>query len=245
MLTAIIRSICIIVGLFFIAKLFGKKQLSKLSFFEYLVGITVGDIAGALSLDMDLDLKSGVATIIIWAMVPIVISYGSIKSQRFHNFIEGQPTVFIENGVIDENNLRKEKYTADELLEQLRKKSIFSFAEVQYAILETTGELSVLLKKEHHPVTIKDLNIPFSNTPEPKTIIIDGEIKENILQEIGLSKRWIQEAIRRYEKRTEDVFIAEIDHQGRLSVDFFNNSTTSKKEYFSKTFREKSTYYDK
>ncbi|KHF30569.1 hypothetical protein LR68_00940 [Anoxybacillus sp. BCO1] len=117
-----IRSICILIGLFVITKLLGKKQLSKLSFFEYIAGITIGDIAGSMSMDLDIRLTEGITSILIWSLFPVAISIISLRSKKFRDFVEGNSTVFIKNGKILEDNLKKEKYTADELLEQLRKK---------------------------------------------------------------------------------------------------------------------------
>lgn len=144
----VIRSVCIIGGLFFITKLLGKKQLSKLSFFEYIVGITVGDIAGTITMDIDLNILNGVVSILIWTLFPIVISHISLKSKKFRDIVEGKATTFIQEGKILEENLKYEKYSTDELLEQLRKKNIFQVSDVEFAILETNGELSVLLKKK-------------------------------------------------------------------------------------------------
>jgi uncharacterized membrane protein YcaP (DUF421 family) len=130
-----VRSVSLIVGLFIITKLLGKKQLSKLSFFEYIAGITIGDIAGTLSMDLELNLINGITSILIWSLFPLLISVISLKSKTFRDFVEGNSTVFIKNGKIMEDNLKKEKYTADELLEQLRKKNVFRVADVEFATL--------------------------------------------------------------------------------------------------------------
>ena len=105
----VVRSVMLIVGLFVITKLLGKKQLSSLSFFEYIVGITVGDIAGTLSMDPDLSLKDGIASMIVWSFVPFAISMISLKSRVFRQIVEGRSTVFIDKGKIIEKNLHKEK----------------------------------------------------------------------------------------------------------------------------------------
>lgn len=117
-----LRSIFILLSLFVITKLLGKKQLSKLSSFEYITGITVGSIAGTLSMDLQLPLSEGLMSILLWFIFPLIFSYLSLKSIKFRRFAEGKPSIFIHNGEINEAALKKEKYSVDELLEQLRKR---------------------------------------------------------------------------------------------------------------------------
>ena len=219
----VIRSFSIIIGLFIITKLLGKKQLSKLSFFEYIVGITIGDIAGTLSMDPDLQIKNGVTSILIWSLFPLVTSRIALKSKLFRNWIEGNPTVFVQDGKILEDNLRKEKYTTDELLEQFRKKNVFHVEHIQYATLESNGELNILLKKEHQPVTYLDLfskSIPYR---EPQTVIMDGNILVEPLAKIGLSKNWLKAELEKLKILPENVFLAQVDSLGKLWIDLYDD----------------------
>ncbi|TXC90714.1 DUF421 domain-containing protein [Metabacillus litoralis] len=220
----IIRSISIIFGLFFITKLLGKKQLSKLSFFEYITGITVGDIAGTLSMDIELNLVNGISSILIWSLVPIVISIFSLKSKGFRDIVEGKATTFIQDGKILEGNMRKEKYSADELLEQLRKKDIFQVSDVEFAILETNGELSVLLKQEKQQVKWEDiLHKKVKYYERPITIISDGTFLENTIYEAGYSLEWVREKLQSRKKDVKDVFLGQIDSSGEIFLDFYHD----------------------
>jgi uncharacterized membrane protein YcaP (DUF421 family) len=218
-----VRSFSIIVGLFIITKLLGKKQLSKLSFFEYIVGITVGDIAGTLSMDRDLDLKNGVTSILIWALFPIVTSRISLRNKRFRDFIDGNATVFVREGKILEQNLRKEKYTIDEFLEQLRKKDIFAIEDIEFATLESNGDLSVLLKKAKQPATYGDLNPEAPDLKEPQTIIMDGDILDEPLAQLGLNRAWVKAELEKRNVLIENVFIAQVNPSGEMSVDLYND----------------------
>lgn len=223
-LATVVRSVFIILGLFFITKLLGKKQLSKLSFFEYIVGITVGDIAGTLSMDPDLSLRDGITAFLIWAFVPLFISIVSLKSKPFRDFVEGKPTTFIEKGKILEDNLRKEKFSADELLEQLRKKDIFRVADVEFASLDSNGELNIILKKAKQPLTAGDL---FDNLPEagiPHAVIMDGTIYNDALKNAGVSREWLNIELAKRQVKAEHVFFAQIDEQGQLYIDLYNDS---------------------
>ncbi|WP_223700644.1 DUF421 domain-containing protein [Sutcliffiella deserti] len=221
-----IRSFTIIIGLFIITKLLGKKQLSKLSFFEYIVGITVGDIAGTLSIDPSLEIKSGVTSILIWALFPLVISQISLKSKKFRDFFEGNATVFVENGKILERNLQKEKYSIDEFMEQLRKKNIFHIDSIEFATLEANGDFSVMLKKGYQPLTYSDL---FSNVPHnqvPQTVIMDGDILDESLGKLGLNRGWLKAELEKQQVLQESVFLAQVDSDGKLIMDLYDDKIT-------------------
>jgi uncharacterized membrane protein YcaP (DUF421 family) len=165
---AIIRSVLIIIALFFITKVLGKKQLSSLSFYEYIVGITIGDIAGSISMDPRLRLASSLPALLIWSATPLIVSLLSLRFPKFRAAVEGKATVFIQNGSLLKEKVKKEKYTMDELQEQLRLKSIFELEDVEFAQLETNGQISVLLKKEKQPVVYKDLESVRPAVHDPK-----------------------------------------------------------------------------
>jgi uncharacterized membrane protein YcaP (DUF421 family) len=218
-----IRSVCILIGLFIITKVLGKKQLSKLSFFEYIVGITIGDIAGTISMDLGINLTEGITSILIWALFPVAISYISLKNKKFRDFIEGNSTVFIKNGKIMEENLKKEKYTIDELLEQLRKKNVFRVADVEFATLESNGDLSVLLKRDNQPLRVGDVFPNPAPMKEPQTVIMDGMILDEPLATMGLNRGWLKEELDKQGIAVENVFLAQVDSYGQVTVDLYND----------------------
>lgn len=221
-LETVIRSILIIVGLFIITKILGKKQLSKLSFFEYIVGITVGDIAGTLSMDADLDLTNGITSIIVWTSVPFIVSIISLKSKSFRDFIEGTPTNFIEHGNIIEEALRKEKYSADELLEQLRKKNVFRVADVEFASLDSNGDLSVLLKKAKQPLIHEDLFSHHKPVLDLQAVIMDGQIDDGALRKTGFTREWVKNKLDEHGYNIDQVFLAQLDRSGYFTYDLFD-----------------------
>lgn len=222
-----VRSICIIVGLFVITKMLGKKQLSGLSFFEYIVGITVGDIAGTLSMDGNLSLIDGVTSIIIWSFFPLLISILSLKSKWFRTFVTGTPTPFIENGKILEENLRKEKFTIDELLEQLRKRNVFQVSDVEYALLDTNGQLGIFLKKSKQPLTYGDLFPQTDHIKPPETIVVDGKIEKKGLLKFGLSEQWLHSKLLEIKLSIDEVFFAQVDSNGNLTIDTYDDARHS------------------
>ncbi len=151
----ILRSVFILMILFAITKWLGKRQISQLSFFEYIAGMTIGDIVAQITTGLDQKFSHGVFAILIFAVVPFFTGLLSLKNKATRDFFEGKSTVFIKDGKVLEDNLKKEKYTSDELLELLRNKGTFSISEVEFAVLEPSGELNVLLKKDRQPLTAK------------------------------------------------------------------------------------------
>jgi uncharacterized membrane protein YcaP (DUF421 family) len=221
-LRTLFRSIMLIIGLFIITKLLGKKQLSSLSFFEYIVGITVGDIAGTLSMDPELSLRDGIASMIVWSFVPLAISTISLRSRAFRTIVEGKSTTFIENGNILEKNLRKEKYSLDELLEQLRKKSVFRIADVEFASLDSNGELSVLLKKAKQPLRYEDFSNQISEDSPPVPVIMDGKIIKENLEKSGYTQELLLAKLMSKGYKRDEVFYAETDQNGEIMVDVYD-----------------------
>jgi uncharacterized membrane protein YcaP (DUF421 family) len=226
----VIRSILIILGLFFITKLLGKKQLSKLSFFEYIVGITVGDIAGTITMDIELNIVNGVVSILIWALFPMVISHISLKSKKFRDIVEGKATTFIQDGKILEENLKREKYSTDELLEQLRKKDIFQASDVEFAILETNGELSVLLKREKQTTKWEDFFEKGSKVNTPLTVIMDGVYLKKSIYDAGFSIDWVKTKLEATNSRVEEVFLGQVDREGILYLDYYDDHIKNRGE---------------
>jgi uncharacterized membrane protein YcaP (DUF421 family) len=219
----IIRSISILIGLFFILKILGKKQLSELSFFETIVGITIGDIAGTLSMDLAVSYTQGLTAIIIWALFPFLLDIFAVKSKRFRDFVQGKSTVFIEKGKILEGNLTKEKISADELLEMLRKKNVFRVADVEFASLEPTGDLSVMLKKQYQPLTVGDIEPNPPREKEPQVVIMDGKILDEYLSTSKLTRSWVKRELDKLGVQKEDVFFAQVDGDQKLHVDLYDD----------------------
>ncbi|WP_045514157.1 DUF421 domain-containing protein [Bacillus amyloliquefaciens] len=222
-LEVVIRSLLLVVVLFLITKWLGKKQLSELSFFEYVVGITIGSIGAEVITGLERNMFNGIIGIVVFAAIPFLAGLLSLKSKGFRNFIEGKATVFIKDGKIMEDNLKKERYTTDELLELLRKKDVFKVADVEFAVLEPTGDLSVMLKKENQPLTPKDVNLTVASVKEPQTVIMDGEILDEPLSTIGRSRGWLKTELEKQGVTIENVFIGQVDSYGQLTIDLFDD----------------------
>jgi hypothetical protein len=129
----------------------------------------------------------------------------------------------IKNGKVLEDNLKKERYTIDELLEQLRTKSVFRVADVEFAVLEASGELSVLLKKEYQPLTASHLGIKPAPEQESQTVIMDGVIMDEPLSSIGKSRGWLSTELEKAGVSVENVFIGQVDTYGELYLDLYDD----------------------
>lgn len=219
----IVRSFVLLVALFLITKRLGKRQITQLSVFDYITGIVLGGIVAMHSYDTNLNLLYGLLAMAVWFLVPLFIEYLSLKSKAIRDYIDGKGTVLIKDGKVLEDNLKKEKFTTDDLLQELRSKDVFKVADVEFAILEPSGTLSVLPKKEVQPITPKTLGINVPREKEPETVIMDGEMIYKGLENMSLNPEWLHTELEKLNISLEEVFLAQVDQDGELSVDLFND----------------------
>ncbi|TDL76714.1 DUF421 domain-containing protein [Rhodococcus qingshengii] len=219
----VIRSFVFLALLFFMTKILGKKQISELSFFEYVSGITIGSIAGEAIAGLEKNMYQGMLAIVIFSLATLFADILALKSKSFRDFIEGRGTVFIKDGKVLEENLKKEKYSIDELSALLRQKDIYRVADVEFAVLEPRGTLSALLKKENRPLTPKDLQMQVPTEKEPQTVIMDGSILNEALRSAGKSRGWLETELEKLELTLDNVFIGQVDSYGELTVDIYDD----------------------
>ncbi|UPJ18288.1 DUF421 domain-containing protein [Bacillus cereus] len=219
----ILRSVFILIVLFTITKCLGKRQISHLSFFEYIAGMTIGSIAAQVSTGLDQKFFHGVFAILTFASLPFFVGILSLKNKTARDFFEGKSTVLIKDGKVLEDNLKKEKYTSDELLELLRGNGAFSIAEVEFAVLEPSGELNVLLKKDSQPLTAKNLGLKVPNEREPQNVIMDGNVLDEPLSASGHNRAWLHSELEKLGVVIENVFLGQIDSYGQLTIDIYND----------------------
>ncbi|GMA64851.1 DUF421 domain-containing protein [Alicyclobacillus fastidiosus] len=218
-----LESIFAFIALFVLARLMGKRQIAQLSFFDYVTGITLGSIAASLSLD-EVKLIQALISLIIWSGSTMFLSWLELKSYKIRVLMDGTAVVVVQNGEILERNLKKVKLTIDEMMQFLRDKNIFKLSDVEFAIFENSGHLTVLKKSELQPLTPKDAGIPVVSEHAPKLLIIDGHVMEQSLQDIGYSKEWlIGEVMKQGGVDFRDVFLAQIDSNGNLYVDLYRD----------------------
>ncbi|MGU3471088.1 DUF421 domain-containing protein [Paenibacillus sp. D51F] len=217
-LEIVLRTLSSVAVMFIVTKLLGKRQISQLSLFEYITGISIGNIAGYISMDTDTTWYLGFVAIGTWSIMSIAMEYATMKSRALGGFVDGKGTVLIKNGSILEKNLYKERLTIDELLEQLRKKSVFKVSEIEFAVMEKSGEINVLLKKENQPLTPSMLGWKMSREQETKTVMMDGRVLQDQLKETGLDEDWLRHELAKLKVKPENVFLAQVDAQKQLTV---------------------------
>ncbi|MBB6638490.1 DUF421 domain-containing protein [Cohnella thailandensis] len=218
-----IRSLGALIMLFLLTRILGKKQISQLTFFEYILGITLGDLAGFISTDIEANYLHGVVAMLVWFLIPLVVELLALKSKKMRQLFEGSGRVMVKEGKVLEDNLKKERLSLDELLEQMRGKNVFNVADVEFAVMETNGELSILLKKENQPLTPKTFGIKSVNEVEPQTVVMDGDILDEPLATIGLNRGWLTTELEKIGVSVENVFLAQVDAYQQLYVDLYDD----------------------
>jgi uncharacterized membrane protein YcaP (DUF421 family) len=217
------RSLGAIVMLFLIARILGKKQISQLTFFEYILGITLGELAGFMSTDIEANYVHGIVALLTWFIFAFILEIVTLKSLTLRHWFEGKGTILIKDGKVLEDNLKKERVTGDELMESLRNKNIFRVSDVEFAVLESNGDVSVLLNKENQPLTPKHLGIKVAPEQEPQTVINDGEIMDEPLATMGLSREWLKTEMAKLAIPVENVFLGQVDASGELFLDLYDD----------------------
>ncbi len=226
-----LRTVLSFLVLFTLARILGKKQISHLTFFDYVIGIVIGDMASTLALDTDMKIRNGLIGIVIYTLFSIIIAYGAIKSFKFRDLVESSPSILVKNGKVMEKSLFKHKMTYDDLLNGLREKGAFNLSEVEMAILETNGQISVMKKPEYQSLTPKDLGLSMEEDHAPSLVIIDGTLLEKRLNYLGYTRKWLLEELKKQgASKIEDVFLAQINSNGKVYVDLYNDNVKVQQE---------------
>lgn len=209
----------VFIGLLVFTRFLGKTQVAQLTFYEYISGITIGSIAGNIAAAEPDKFFSHFYDLLLFVLLTYLVALISLKSRRLRKLIEGSPTVIIKNGRILRDNMRSLRYDLDELNAQLRQQGILDVSEVQFAVFETTGELSIIKNPGSQPITKKDLNISADPAKFPVELVMDGEIITENLQKKNLSEDWLhaQLALRGI-KNPADVLYAVVDSNGHLFI---------------------------
>lgn len=218
------HSLIVFVILIVLTRLIGKKFLAQMTFFDFVTGITIGTIGGAYVTTEVRGHYVLLSPIILTALV-VLIGYVTLKSTPARKLIEGEPLVVIQNGKIFEENMRKIRYNMDDLMMQLREKGVFNLSEVESAVLEPHGKLSVLKKSQHLPITPKDLNMATAYKGVSSEIIRDGHIVEQNLKQNNLTHEWLyNELSAKNIKDIREIFLATLSTDGNLYVDLRNDN---------------------
>ena len=217
-LDVVFRSFISLITLFLVTKSLGKKQVSQLSLFDYVIGISIGNFAAEATINTESQYMNGIASVVVFGLVAYLISYGTMKSMKMRRFFMGVPTILIQDGKLIKKNLKKVKFDLNDLLEECRSNNYFDISQIKYAIMEANGKLSILPKDENRNVTLKDMQLKPEKEGLCANVIIDGNIMYNNLKVVHKTKEWLLKELKVKGKNLDDVLLATIDINGKLLI---------------------------
>ncbi|GGK16171.1 UPF0702 transmembrane protein YrbG [Caldalkalibacillus thermarum] len=217
----VLRTLFVYFFILLVMRMMGKREIGKLSIFDLVVSIMIADLAVLAVEHFDVPLFFSLVPIVVLFLTQIGLSYISLKSKTIREIVDGKPSVLIENGQIREEEMKKQRYNLNDLLMQLREKNIYSLSQVEFAILEPTGKLTVIPREEEKQVTKKDLNLPVRKVERPVILIEDGEVNEDNLNKIGRNVLWLKQQVKKRTgiSRLKDVSFCSLDTDGVLYID--------------------------
>jgi uncharacterized membrane protein YcaP (DUF421 family) len=238
LLSMSLRTLAAYAVVFVAMRIMGKREIGKLSIFDLVISIMIAEIAVIVIENVDEPLAKGVVPIFLLVGIQLLLAWLSLKSRAFRIKMDGQPSVLIRNGKVDREEMRKQRYNLDDLLTQLRERNITNLADVEFALLESTGKLTVVEKAEYEKERRKPSasSAPPSVSPAsssapagvrevryeglPIPLIMDGKVQDKNLEEIGQTRFWLKKQLReRGIDDFKDVFICTYDHKGNFYID--------------------------
>ena len=217
-LTVTLRSIISLTVLFIVTKLLGKKQVSQLSLFDYVIGISIGNFAAEITINMETNLINGIIAMITFGLIAYLVSISTMKSITLRRFFMGTPTILIQEGKILEKNMKKVKFDINDLLEECRSNNCFDIKEIEYAIMESKGTLSIQKKGEYKTLNIKDMNLKPQKQGLVANVIIDKKIMINNLKNMNKNEEWLKKQLKEKGYKKEDILLATLDIYDKLTI---------------------------
>ena len=211
MVNTFIRVTILYILVLVIMRLMGKREIGQMQPFELVIAIMIADLASIPMSDTGIPLTNGIIPILALLIFQLIISIINIKSIRIREIICGRPRILIYRGKIDEIALKKEKITINELQEKLRQRSIFTFGDVEYAILETSGDVSVIQKPEKRNTIPEDFKLVPEYEGIPYDLVIDGKIMESNLKKIGKNLNWLRKELNKFNISPEEALVVTYD----------------------------------
>ena len=208
------RTILIYIVVLCIMRFMGKRELGQMQPFELVISIMIADLAATPMSEIGIPITYGIIPILGLLFMHIIISILNIKSNKIREIICGKPRILINNGKIDEKALVKENFTINELQERLRNKNVNNLSDVEYAILETSGQISVILKAKKRGVTPEDLNLNPEEEKISYDLIVDGKVMLENLEKINKDKSWLLSELKKHDLKVENTLVAVLNGDG-------------------------------
>lgn len=219
LLEVIPRGLLSLITLFLVTKMLGKKQVSELSLFDYVIGISIGNFAAEITINTETQLINGIIAVLLFGIVALIVSILTMKSMWFRRMVTGVPTIIVENGKFVRENMFKTKFDMNDFLEECRCNGFFDLNEIEYAIVEANGKISFLPKSEYKPLTPKDMNINVQKKGLCANIIIDGKLMEKNLENMSKTKKWLDKELKvRGYKDYDRILLATLDPNDKLTI---------------------------
>lgn len=219
LLMMILKGSIAVIYLFLVIKVLGKKQISELNIFDYIIGLSLGNIAAEMTVNKDITIITGLLAMTVYGLFSLFVSFITAKSIIARRFITGFPIVVIENGKISREQLKKCKLDINDLLQDARESGYFDISEINYAVMEPSGKISFLPKSKYHPVTPSDMNLKVDRNGLIANLIIDGNIMEKNIKAIGHDKDWLLKRLEKEGyKNPEELFLVTCDNKEKLAI---------------------------
>ena len=216
MLITFFRSILIYIFVLVVMRLMGKREIGQLQPFELAIAIMIADLASIPMTDPGIPISNGIISILGLLVMHLIISIINMKSMKAREIICGRPTILIYRGKIDEKALKKERFTINELEERLRGNNVTSLGDVEYAILETSGQVTVIQKPEKRNTIPEDFNIVPEYEGIPYDLVIDGKIMYDNLKALGKNGEWLKKQVEKFKIKPEDALVVTYDGKGQI-----------------------------
>ena len=216
MLITFFRAIVLYILVLIVMRLMGKREIGQLQPFELAISIMIADLAAVPMAETGVPLTNGIMPILGLLVMHLVISIINMKSSRAREIICGKPSILIYRGKVDPKVLKKERFTINELEERLRDNSIFNIGDVEYAILETSGQVTVIPKPNKRAATPEDFNIEPKYEGIPYDLVVDGKVMYENLQKIGKNYVWLKKQTEKFGIKPEEALIITIDGEGKF-----------------------------
>ena len=217
-LTIFLRTVFLYSAVLFLMRLMGKREIGQLSLFDLVVAIMIAELAAIPMEDTSIPLHIGLVPIATLVGAEILLAFVALKSQKARAIIEGTPSIVLENGKLLSEEMKRLRYSVTDFVSQIREQGISNIEDVEYAILETNGKLSVILKAECRPVIPSDLGIKPSYEGLPTPLVLDGVVQHVGLKRIKKDEKWLSDVITKYGYRIEEVLFAQQDSRGSIYV---------------------------
>ena len=216
MINIVIRVLILYILVLITMRLMGKREIGQMQPFELVVAIMIADLAAVPMGDTGIPITNGIIPILVLLLIQLVISIINLKSIRGRKIICGMPSILIFRGRIDEKLMKKEKFTINELQERLREKDVFNIGDVEYAILETSGQLTVIQKPEKRNTIPEDFGILPDYEGIPYDLVIDGKVMYENLKAIGRDYKWLSKQVEKFKIKPEEALIVTFDGKSQI-----------------------------